>query len=108
MTSIPLRRKETAAAEITALAAGAGPPANKIAARRKLWVKRRGLESVFSDISRNSFVLILYDGAIYKKLLRERSFDKSRIDTSLDKRAMAENFLMQCGGRVDSFNAQLR
>ena len=29
-----LRRKETAAVEITALAAGAGPPANRIATRR--------------------------------------------------------------------------
>ena len=29
-----LRRNETAAVEITALAAGAGPPANKIATRR--------------------------------------------------------------------------
>ena len=33
MTSMPLRRKETAAVEITALAAGAGPPANRIATR---------------------------------------------------------------------------
>ena len=38
ITSMPARRKETAAVEITALAAGAGPPANRIAARWKLWV----------------------------------------------------------------------
>src|SRR4051812_40742493 len=39
MTSISLRRNELAAVEITALAAGAGPPANKMATRRKLvWV----------------------------------------------------------------------
>ena len=31
MTSLPCRRKDTAAAEMTALAAGAGPPANRIA-----------------------------------------------------------------------------
>jgi hypothetical protein len=30
---MPLRRKEAAAVEITALAAGAGPPANKMATR---------------------------------------------------------------------------
>jgi hypothetical protein len=30
------RKNETAAAEMTALAAGAGPPANRMAARRKL------------------------------------------------------------------------
>src|SRR5262249_21669408 len=35
-TSIPPRRNDVAAAEITALAAGAGPPANRIAALRKL------------------------------------------------------------------------
>ncbi len=34
-TCISLRMNETAAAEITALAAGAGPPANRIATRRK-------------------------------------------------------------------------
>ncbi len=33
---MPLRRKATAAVEMTALAAGAGPPANKIATRLKL------------------------------------------------------------------------
>src|SRR5689334_641974 len=33
-TSIPWRRNETAAVEITALAAGAGPPANRMATRR--------------------------------------------------------------------------
>src|SRR6516225_7245922 len=33
-TSMPWRRNEAAAVEITALAAGAGPPANKIATRR--------------------------------------------------------------------------
>ena len=36
MTSILLRRKETAAVEMTALAAGAGPPAKRIATRRML------------------------------------------------------------------------
>src|SRR5688500_5158691 len=35
ITSIPWRRNETAAVEITALAAGAGPPANRMATRRK-------------------------------------------------------------------------
>ena len=35
MTSTPARTNEVAAAEITALAAGAGPPANKIAIRLK-------------------------------------------------------------------------
>ena len=34
-TSTPARTNEVAAAEITALAAGAGPPANKIAIRLK-------------------------------------------------------------------------
>src|SRR4051794_18455134 len=36
-TSMPLRRNEAAAVEITALAAGAGPPANRIATRRIGW-----------------------------------------------------------------------
>ena len=35
-TSMSLRRNAVAAVEITALAAGAGPPANRIATRRKL------------------------------------------------------------------------
>ena len=35
-TSMPLRRNAVAAEEMTALAAGAGPPANRIAARRML------------------------------------------------------------------------
>jgi hypothetical protein len=34
MTSRPLRRKEPAAALMTAFAAGAGPPEKRIAARR--------------------------------------------------------------------------
>ena len=34
-TSMSLRRNETAAVEITALAAGAGPPAKRMATRRK-------------------------------------------------------------------------
>ena len=33
-TSMPCRRNEAAAVEITALAAGAGPPANRMATRR--------------------------------------------------------------------------
>src|SRR3954452_23143442 len=41
-TSIPLRRNETAAVEITALAAGAGPPANRMATRRMLLLAAGG------------------------------------------------------------------
>ena len=44
---MPCRRNEAAAVEITALAAGAGPPANKMATRRiarRRWRRfRRGL-----------------------------------------------------------------
>ena len=41
-----LRRKDTAAVEITALAAGAGPPANKIATRRMLESRSSRLDNV--------------------------------------------------------------
>jgi len=44
-TSILLRRKEQAAVEITALAAGAGPPANKMATLRSGDSLCGGLES---------------------------------------------------------------
>ncbi len=46
MTSMLLRRKETAAVEMTALAAGAGPPAKRIATRRMLDSNIGGRESV--------------------------------------------------------------
>jgi len=46
MTSILLRRKETAAVEMTALAAGAGPPAKRIATRRMLDSNIGGRDSV--------------------------------------------------------------
>src|SRR3954447_14841305 len=45
-TSIPLRRNETAAVEITALAAGARPPANRIATRRMLILGAGGRDRV--------------------------------------------------------------
>ena len=41
-----LRRNDTAAVEITALAAGAGPPANRIATRRMLDSRCGGLDNV--------------------------------------------------------------
>ena len=49
-----LRRNAVAAVEITALAAGAGPPANRIATRRKLCGIRGGraiVEACCSDIA---------------------------------------------------------
>ena len=45
-TSMLLRRNETAAVEITALAAGAGPPANRIATRRMFDSKCGGRDKV--------------------------------------------------------------
>jgi hypothetical protein len=51
MTSMLLRRKETAAVEITALAAGAGPPANKIATRRIFDGISGGLDNVLLMVS---------------------------------------------------------
>src|SRR4051812_33928950 len=45
-TSMPLRRNETAAVEITALAAGAGPPANRMATRRILLFAAGGRDRV--------------------------------------------------------------
>lgn len=48
MTSTPARRNEAAAAEITALADGAGPPANKMAILPKEWSGLTGGESVFA------------------------------------------------------------
>ncbi len=46
ITSMSFRRNDTAAVEITALAAGAGPPANTIATRRKLWCTFGGRDNV--------------------------------------------------------------
>ena len=46
--SPPARRNDAAAAEITALAAGAGPPAKRIATRLKEWSGLGGGESVFA------------------------------------------------------------
>jgi hypothetical protein len=40
------RRNETAAVEMTALAAGAGPPANRMATRRMLDSRCGGLDKV--------------------------------------------------------------
>ena len=45
MTSTSLRRNEIAAVEMTALAPGAGPPAKRIATRRKWWEAFGGRES---------------------------------------------------------------
>ena len=44
-TSVPSRMNEVAAVEITALAPGAGPPANRMATRRKWWAALGGRES---------------------------------------------------------------
>jgi len=44
-TLMPLRKNEAAAVEITALAAGAGPPANKIATLRIVLSSSEGLAS---------------------------------------------------------------
>ena len=45
ITSTSLRRNEIAAVEMTALAPGAGPPAKRIATRRKWWEAFGGRES---------------------------------------------------------------
>src|SRR5580704_11044963 len=56
MTSMLLRRKETAAVEITALAAGAGPPAKRMATRRMLLCDAGGRESgVIAPFLRDTF-----------------------------------------------------
>src|SRR5687767_8639540 len=115
---------------MTAFAPGAGPPANRIAARRKLWGIRGGRENVlFSAIGKlkaGGWRLEMEGGRSLKtarvrfsrlqspvsslelSIYAKGALDKRRVDAAVRKRTMAQNLLVEGDRGLNAVDAHFR
>jgi len=97
-----LRRNDTATVEITALAAGAGPPANRMATRRMFDSKSGGLDRVLLMSHAPLKISTLLMAVGHRPCL----FDEGGADAGFVEGAVIEDFLVQGDGRFDPLDAQ--